>query len=62
MSAYNQRLRRIEAAAGDLPRTVKDMTDAKLIRLITGGDCSQYITDAELKRIANESEQTNGRD
>ena len=62
MNEYNKRLRRIEAATGDLPMTVTEMTDAQLMRLIVGGECSQEITDAELQRIANEPEQTNGRD
>ena len=62
MNEYNKRLRRIETATGDLPMNVGEMTDAQLIRVIVGGDGSQHITDEELQRIVNESEQTNGRD
>ena len=62
MNAYNRRLQSLEAAAGDLPMTVGEMTDGQLIRLIVGGDGTQHITDAELKRIANEPGATHGRD
>lgn len=60
MNAYNKRLLRIEAATGDLPMTVGEMTDAQLMRVVVGGECS-HITDAELQRIVNESEVTHGR-
>ena len=53
MNAYTRRLQRIEAATGDPPKSVKDMTDRQLIRLIVGGDGTQHITDGELKRIIN---------
>ena len=62
MNAYNKRLLRIEAATGDLPMTVREMTDAQLMRVIGGGKCLQHITDAELQRIANEPGVTHGRD
>lgn len=58
MSTFNRRLQRIEAAKGDQPKSVKDMTDRQLIRLIDGGDGTQEITDEELQRITNEPEQT----
>lgn len=51
MSTFNRRLLRIEAATGDLPMTVKDMTDRQLIRFIFGGDGLQEITDAQLQQI-----------
>ena len=54
MSEYEKRLRRIEAALGDLPMTVGEMSDAQLTRVIVGGDGSQHITDEELQRIINE--------
>lgn len=62
MNAYNRRLEKIEAALGDLPMTVGEMSDAQLVRLIAGGDGTQYITDAELQRIINEPRRKNGRD
>jgi hypothetical protein len=50
MDKLNKRLAVLEVQRPDSTKTVKDMSDAQLIRIITGGQAIE-ITDEELERI-----------